>query len=111
MDMTLTLLGVSFSLFFILLSYWKEDKFLNVIGSISLFIMATILAGTGLQTESIAPTVTNVTFNGTSYIVSAQSPQAATQVWYESLGMGLMIAVFTAIQYLYFSMSFKESLS
>jgi hypothetical protein len=111
MDMILSLLGFAFSFFFVLLSYWKEDKFLNVIGTISLFIMAMIVASTNFQTTvnevAAIQTLSNATGNFTVY---SYAPRMYTNgVFAEGLGIGLLVAVFSAVQYLYFSMSFKES--
>jgi hypothetical protein len=94
------------------LSYWKEDKFLNVIGTISLMIMSAILAGTSVQTSTneiaAIQTLSNATGNFTLY---SYAPRMFTNgVFLEGLGIGLLMAVFSAIQYLYFSMSFKESI-
>jgi hypothetical protein len=109
MDLILYLFGFSFSFFFLLLSYWKEDRILNIFGSISLMIICLILIGTSVQEINLVPTSsvvttdpdTNATITNVTY---TQQPQNHG-MYLESLGFGLMMFVFTAIQYLYFTMS------
>lgn len=109
MDMTLTLLGFCFSFFFLLLSYWKEDHFLHVIGTVSMFIMATIVAGTSIQTSGMEISAIQMVQNATgNFSLYSYSPvMYSNGVFAEGLGIGLLVAVFTAVQYLYFTMSFK----
>jgi hypothetical protein len=92
------------------MSYWKEDKTLNIIGSFSLIIISIILVGTSVQSTDLMPSsityisnVTNYTYTEISY-----SPVLYNQgTFYENLGIGVMLVIFTAIQYLYFSVAYK----
>lgn len=110
MDALLFIFGIPFSFFFLILSYWKEDRNFNIYGSMSLLIMAGCLI-TGIQTtsqgfqsivvtDSIGTVLTNntVTFNKIENVANL----------YECIGVALFMVLFTAIQYLYFTIVYNE---
>jgi len=110
-NLLLYLIGFPFSFFFILLSYWKEDRILNIIGSLSAFTLVLILIGTGIQIVELKQ-ISQISYNYTNNVTInfAYSPQVFSyEVSYlENLGIGLMIAVIIAIQYLYFTFVYSE---
>jgi hypothetical protein len=107
MNALLYLVSFSFSFFFILISYWKEDKNLNVIGSISLMIVTLILVGTSIQLTNYVPvnqvTISNATGNYTS--LSYEPRNYNYGVFLESMGIGFFMSIFIILQYLYFHLS------
>jgi hypothetical protein len=118
-DLILFVIGLSFSFFFILLSYWKEDKNLHIIGSVTLMILFIILTGTGVQStglvtaaqSSLETTIGNATvYNKTMSVISAYNAQIYNNgVFYEHIGIGVMLVIFTALEYLYFALVYKFS--
>ena len=104
MDLLLFAFSFPFSFFFIILSYWKEDRNLNIIGSLSLVTVALILLGSGLQQTEIVKTtlltVVNTTYNYTTNTTATNVTSRG--FWFESFGIGLLVVLFTLIQFLYF---------
>ena len=111
MDLTLFVIGLSFSFFFILLSYCKEDKNLHIIGTISLMIFFIILTGTSVQNTNLVLSSTQLINNVTgNFSINTYTPQVYTEgVFYENIGIGTMLVIFTALEYLYFALVYKFS--
>lgn len=111
MDMILFAIGFSFSFFFILLSYWKEDKQLHVIGTASLLILFIVLTGTSIQNTSFVLSSTQLINNVTgNFSINTYTPKVYTEgVFYENIGIGVMLVIFTALEYLYFALVYKFS--
>lgn len=100
MNLTLFLIGFVFSLFYLILGYWKEDFNLHFIGSISLLMTAMFLF-TGIQvTEIVTPH--NATLGNYTTVVKWEGS------FYEGMGIGILIAVFDVIQMFYFSARYRE---
>lgn len=111
MDIFLLAISFTFSFFFLLLSYWKEDRILNIIGSFALLTIATTLAVTGIQVNSrlnYTLLINNTTDVVANYTTSYNSVDQVSGLA-ESLGAGFVIVIFTAFQYLYFNWAFKEA--
>lgn len=111
MDLIITLIGFSFSFFFILLSYWKEDRNLNIIGSISAFTMCVIMIGTSIQTTTLVPTTSTLTTEIIDENVTVTTEEIGYEMqifnqglFLESSGIALMMAIFVILQYLYFTL-------
>lgn len=110
MDLLLFGIGTSFSFFFLVLSYWKEDRIFNIFGSLSLMTMILILIGTGIQTGGTATTAfvisneTDVVTNNTMTYSTVENIVDFNQ----SVGIGLLMFIFISLQYLYFNMVYKN---
>lgn len=98
MNILIAAIGFPFSLFLILMAYWKEDKILLQLGSISLLVMAMSLA-TGIQTYYVVPTL-NQTFNYTEANVNSVSVS-------EGVFLVVLISIMDILQYFYFSHQYE----
>lgn len=99
MNILIAAIGFPFSFFLLLMAYWKEDKILEQLGSLSLLIMAMALA-TGMQTYYVVPLANNTVANYTEVNVNAVSV-------YEGIFLMVLISVIDLLQYFYFSHLFE----
>lgn len=112
MNLLLYLISFSFSFFFIFLSYWKEDRIFNIIGSLMSVIIVIILIGTGIQITELKTISQSsyVLINNTSITDFMYSPISYSYdvSYLENIGIGVLISVFILLQYLYFTFMHSE---
>lgn len=96
MNIILLMLIFPFSLFVLLMSYWKEDKILHLIGSIAMMLTAATLL-TGVQ-------IPYSVIDGVGGVLTGNFNAVGV---YEGYGIGLMLFVLNLVQMFYFSARFE----